>query len=466
MATQTKNKTKTKAQAGADMREHQEGANALSVPGGGPRLTAAQQRQREEALEIKHLVADRIARIEAQMENIQPFLDMVGITPALFLASLRLAMAKNPKIARCTPVSLILSCMDIARVGLSPDGKKAAIVPFNGIATTVIMYQGYLDIIYRTGLIASATCQVVYEGEEEFLDFDLGSNTVSFKPPLSGRDDSRKIAGAYAHAVAKDGVGAWVEVCGPQELKKAAKVNKFDDVRKAWPGEMDRKTPLRRMIKFLPSHPLLDAANSIEAKTWRKALPEKEEAPRLSDEELLNDNAASTPRLDAPEPEDDDDDETALMAPVDRFTNMLATAEDGEMLEARASLIVSTAEYDALDAVERGLVEMTLRQQREAFGIDPDAHIEDAVVEEVDEEPIKTKAAVTLVEHKTGNPLIIETGAEFQAYMLETMAKGDATSLHHWWEANLKAVGAAASLWPKQTDRVVLIAQDKGLHPK
>lgn len=460
MTTQTKDKTQ--ARAGADMREHQEGANALSVPGGGPRLTAAQQRQRDEARELKELVADRIARIEAQMDNIQPFLDQVGITAHLFLASVRLAMAKNPKIARCTPVSIVLGCMDVARVGLSPDGKKAALVPFKGVATAVIMYQGYLDIIYRTGLIASATCQVVYEGEEKFLDFDLGTNEISFKPPLGDRDDSRPVIGAYAKAVAKDGVGVWLEVMGAKELRKAARVNKFGDVREQWPGEMDRKTPLRRMIKFMPSHPLLDAANSIEAKNWRKALPEKEEAPRLSDDELLNDEAPAA-QLDAPEPEDDDDDETALMAPVDRFTSMLATAEDGETLEARASLIVSTAEYDALDDTERALVEMTLRQQREAFGIDPDAHIEDAVVEEVDEKD--DFVCIAFVEHKTGKPIRIETGAEFQAFMLETLAKGDSTSLHHWWEANAVAFRAARDIWPAHHERVLMIARDKGLEP-
>ena len=145
---------------------------------------------------------------------------------------------------------------------------------------------------------------------------------------------------------------------------------------------------------------------------------------------------------------------------IDRYTQMLTTAPDGETLEARAQWVLDHVQYDTLPSEEKAIFEMTLRIQREEFGIEP----ETPVHSEVTIEP--TKGAVTITAHKTGKLQHIETGAEFQAVMLETMSKGDSTSLHHWWEANMKAVVFAAQLWPVHADRVVLIAQDKGLHPK
>lgn len=431
---------------------------------GGRQMTAAERQNREDAQNLRALVADRIGRIEAAMPtHIGPWLKQSGVSPDVFMASFRLAMAKNPEVAKCTPVSLMLACMESARIALPPDGKKAAIVPFKGEATFVPMRDGIVDVMGRAGYLVSA--QVIYEGEDdpEILDYDLGSEPfVRFKPPLD-RDDSAKVIAAFAIVTAKEGNGKWVELCSEKDLIKIRRMSKTDKVRKAWPGEMDRKAPLRRVAKFLPSSPELDMLNAIETKAYLASPAiEADRKPRLSDAELLDDTAGSGPVIEgntAPDPDDEDEN----LSPIHRFTEMLASAPDGETLEERAAWIIDQTDYDALDPTEKAVFEMTLRMQREEFGLDPE---EPVAVAEPAEPGDDNGPVVKAVEHKTGRAKFFMTGAEFQAFMLDTLSAGDDRSLFMWWTANEEAMEAADTLWPEHAERIRMVAKGKGLGVK
>lgn len=375
--TRTTTRTDT---AGADLREDRPGENQVAMR---PNETAAERGRREEAMELKMLVQDRLDRMDLMRPQMEPWLVQARIPWDAFISGFRLAMAKDPKIARCTPASLILACMDSARSGLQPDGKMAALVPFknnkNGgalEATFIPMYQGYLSVIYKTGLISAVTCQAVFEGEEEYLRYSIGDEPfVEFSPPIN-RDETKKIVAAFATAKAMEGGGKWVEVIGEKGLGKIAKVNRYEGVGKDWPSEMARKAPLRRMIKFLPKHPDLETLNAIEARAYQ-SVPAEKVKPKLSDQDLLSDEPVK--QVEAPdqtEPQDDDiqasAEEVNIAQATNRFVAMLEQAVDGETLESRAELIYLDEVYLALDSVEKAVIDMTLRQQREGFGLDPE----------------------------------------------------------------------------------------------
>lgn len=418
---------------------------------GGRRLTAAEQRQKEEAMELKALVAQRISQIEQVMPtHIGPWLEQAKISPEVFLSSYRLALAKNPKIARCTPTSLLLACMDSARVGLPPDGKKAAIVPYGTEATFVSMYQGIVDVMGRAGY--HVTCQVVYEGEEEYLEYDLGDEPyIKFNPPID-RDDKKRIVGAYAIAVPRNGQGKWIEIMGSRELDKVAKVNKFGKVRDEWPGEMARKGPLRRLSKFVPTHPELEILNAIESKAFlRHARASEPERPVLSDDELLDDDA--TPALEGKSHHPADDADLSELTLINRYTEMLSTAPDGETLEARAELIMAEVDYETLEPTEKAVFDMVLRQQREAFDLDPETG------EPVDAEP---SATFTFVAPKSAKETVFQTPAEWQSEMMSTLSSHGSDALHFWWEANKPHIEGAIDTAPDHARRVLMLAVDKG----
>lgn len=193
--------------------------------------------------------------IEKRQDQIGTLLADSGIDPRLFLETCRRSLMRDPELINCDPGSFIQAALNCAADGLVPDGRKAAIVRFKGAAQYMPMYQGLLDVAYRTGLFLSIAAHPVYEGDE--FDYDMGDTPfIRHKRPLEST--STKIIGAYAIAKAVNG-GVFREVMSAADLAKVRAVSRATKGPNVdWPGEMARKAPVRRMWKFLPKTPAMD----------------------------------------------------------------------------------------------------------------------------------------------------------------------------------------------------------------
>ncbi|MFI0934674.1 recombinase RecT [Streptomyces sp. NPDC021019] len=80
-----------------------------------------------------------------------------------FMAAVR---ALLPSLSRCTPASLLQSLLTCARFGLVPDGRHAVIVAEGPFAVFIPMYQGYVDLMYRSGRVGSVHVGLIHEGDE------------------------------------------------------------------------------------------------------------------------------------------------------------------------------------------------------------------------------------------------------------------------------------------------------------
>lgn len=80
-----------------------------------------------------------------------------------FMSAVRSAL---PSLSRCTPASLLQSLLTCARFGLIPDGRHAVIKAEGPFAVFVPMYQGYVDLMYRSGRVGSVHVGLIYEGDE------------------------------------------------------------------------------------------------------------------------------------------------------------------------------------------------------------------------------------------------------------------------------------------------------------
>lgn len=80
-----------------------------------------------------------------------------------FLAAVRAAL---PGLARCTPASLLQSLLTCARFGLVPDGRHAVIKREGSLAVFVPMYQGYVELMYRSGRVGSVHVGLIHAGDE------------------------------------------------------------------------------------------------------------------------------------------------------------------------------------------------------------------------------------------------------------------------------------------------------------
>ncbi|MEV2277806.1 recombinase RecT [Nocardiopsis sp. NPDC049922] len=84
------------------------------------------------------------------------------VDKAHFIATARAIL---PKLANCTNESIITALLACARFGLEPDGKQAAIVPYKNMAKFQAMYQGYVDLMYRSRLVDSVHFNWINEAD-------------------------------------------------------------------------------------------------------------------------------------------------------------------------------------------------------------------------------------------------------------------------------------------------------------
>ncbi|WP_019548521.1 RecT family recombinase [Streptomyces sulphureus] len=80
-----------------------------------------------------------------------------------FFAAVRAIL---PGLAPCTPASLLQALLTCARFGLVPDGRHAIIKREGKLAVFVPMYQGYVELMYRSGRVGSVHVGLIYEGDE------------------------------------------------------------------------------------------------------------------------------------------------------------------------------------------------------------------------------------------------------------------------------------------------------------
>lgn len=211
------------------------------------------------------------------------------IKPEDLQRTVLMAAQQNPAILQADRRSLILSCMKAAQDGLLPDGREAALVPFNTrekdgqgkwISVKQVQYMpmvyGMRKKIMQSDEISVMQVGVVYRAEYEsgrFL-FELGMEPpIRYRPDLSlsveeTEDDC--IVAAFSLVKFKD--GSWsAEVMRRSEIDKirqlsqtgaVGQVVKFGtnkgksiDPKGPWVdhfGEMAKKTVMRRHSKVLP----------------------------------------------------------------------------------------------------------------------------------------------------------------------------------------------------------------------
>lgn len=145
----------------------------------------------------RHMSVEGIEQIQRALPE--------GVSLARFDTALATAMLTLPDLQKCDRTSLFLALVKCAQRGLLPDGKQAAIVPFNnkrkGIveATFIEMIDGTRLQFARHGWLLAAS--VVYAADA--FAIDKGDGRVRHEPALTG--DRGPVIGAWAKATHRDG---------------------------------------------------------------------------------------------------------------------------------------------------------------------------------------------------------------------------------------------------------------------
>jgi recombination protein RecT len=188
------------------------------------------------------------------------------------------------KLIECTPSSVIVSILDCASLGLSPDPAlgHAYFVPYKnkkGILECKFMpgYKGYISLMMRNG-VETVDARIVYSND--LFEVSLGTDAYIKHIPNPKLNESRgEIIGAYAIMKLKGVERPKFEVMSLGEIKKAQAESKYgtadDSPWVKWFESMCKKTVIKNLARYAELSPdinklvTVDEANEYEIKINR-----------------------------------------------------------------------------------------------------------------------------------------------------------------------------------------------------
>lgn len=252
-------------------------------------------------------LSDQIRSMEQQFAMAAP----KGVEAAQLVRDALTALRQTPKLAECTPQSVLGSLMTCAQLGLRPGVLgHAYLLPFwdkrqgGQVAQLVVGYQGLVELAHRSGKIQSLIARTVHENDTFDVDYGLEDKLVH--KPYMGGDKGQPIA-YYAVAKFTTGGHAFFVMSHPEMLeyrdKHAKARNRNGQVFGPWADNfeaMAHKTCVRQLSKWMPKSTELATAISAD-ETVRVDLapdainygqhPDGDSAPEHVDGEIVDDQA-------------------------------------------------------------------------------------------------------------------------------------------------------------------------------
>lgn len=218
------------------------------------------------------------------------------VNPDTFRNAAIVAAQTNPSILQCSPESVFTAVRHLAGIGLMPDGREAAIVPFKGRAQAQPMVYGIIKAVKQSGQVRSIRAEVVYENERLHMSDDIVDRTwrhtqASGEPLDPMNRGGVEVAGAYAVAVLKDGTVEFIAM-SRQEIEKRRKAspNQKGDTPTGiwadWYEEMAKKTVIRALCKILPMSSE-DVSRILDKDPTFQEVPVKDITPPETTQERL-----------------------------------------------------------------------------------------------------------------------------------------------------------------------------------
>lgn len=186
-----------------------------------------------------------------------------GVTLAEFQAS-ALQAATDPALSQCSPVSLFMSIIKVAELGLLPGStaKHVALIPRAGSIDVQPMFRGYLYLMRKIPGVANVECVLVHDTDT--LVYDHESRQVvrheypadpfsrGFYPPTKSGLQGTGLRGGYCRFIFADGTVRDL-LCPGEHIIKAMGAAKTKNVWSQWFELMALKTVANYACARLPT---------------------------------------------------------------------------------------------------------------------------------------------------------------------------------------------------------------------
>jgi recombination protein RecT len=225
--------------------------------------------------------------------------------------------AALPSLRHCSPASLLQALLTCARFGVLPDGRQAVITCEAGRAVFIPMYQGYVELMYRSGRVGSVHVGLIHAGDEWSVEPSAPAPLdFTFKPALTkSRAERGPEILAYAFAWLAGGGRSQVVTLTredaeairdeySQAYQRAEESGKHDSFWHRFFAEMWRKSALRRLFAVVPTsaelHALVRADDAGDAGRVQVLHAPDEDARALADAAAAHDAAECSQEPQAP----------------------------------------------------------------------------------------------------------------------------------------------------------------------
>lgn len=224
------------------------------------KVTAARDTQRGGSPPTK--TATVAERIQAQRDEIARALPR-HIDPDRFTRVVLTQIRKTPKLSACEWPSLAAAVMQLAQVGLEPDGRNAHLVPYGRECTPIIDYRGYMELARRSGQVADIYAEVVRD--HDVFRQTLGLHRDLVHEPADG--DRGDIVAVYAVVRFVNGGFSFVVLDRTQIDARRGRSKTATASHSPWKTDeeaMVLKTAIRALAKYLPYSPEIANAEDID----------------------------------------------------------------------------------------------------------------------------------------------------------------------------------------------------------
>lgn len=194
------------------------------------------------------------------------------LPPDLFMRVALTGLRKTPDLLECNRNSLLGAFLECARLGLEPCTELASLVPFKGECTLIIGYQGFVQLMYRSGQVTLVEAEMIYEADE--WSYTRGHGGKFFHRPRIELSDAERGAPilAYSYAELTGGSLTKVVFCNraraehiKREYARSAKSPWKQDINFI---PMWQKTPVRQLQKWAPKSSEMRRALAVDGVTF------------------------------------------------------------------------------------------------------------------------------------------------------------------------------------------------------
>lgn len=176
-----------------------------------------------------------------------------------FTKTALVAARKSPRLRKCSVESIYESLLDSARLGLQPDGKEGAIVPYYDSdderyqAQFQPMTEGISSLMLRSNNVAKVEARAVRENDQ----FDYSYGTGQYIEHKPAREDRGDVIASYAIIYWTSTDEPTIEVLEKEDIEDCRNASDAPNspAWSDWYGEMARKSAVKRISKYADLSP-------------------------------------------------------------------------------------------------------------------------------------------------------------------------------------------------------------------